>query len=166
MSTTSTLGLNTHTLRLTLPYLTCALHTSSILSGLYFLLNPPEGAKLFGAPFTNDDSPTPSELAFTRIHGVRDLAMGLVGLRMVNYAWALQVKGDLVGARGVGVAVGMLVWVGAGFLVSDGVICGEAVGGVEGVEGEVKDREEGSAVLRHLGMAVPIAALGAAWMYI
>lgn len=170
MSTSTTLGLNLplNTLRQTIPYLTATVHTTSVLSGIYFLLRPSEGAKLFGLPFTTDANPTRSELAFTRLHGVRDISLGLVGLRLVNYAWELESRGDLAGARGVGVAVGGVVFVGLGFLLGDGWICVEGLrrGADVKREGNVDEEEVRGAVWKHLGLAVPIATLGAAWLYL
>lgn len=162
MSTTS-LGLNTATLRTTLPFLTGAVHTVSVFSGIYFLLSPAEGAKIFGTPFRNPDSPTPNELAVTRIHGVRDLAVGAVGLRLINHAYSLETKGDLIAARAVGFAVGSLLFAGSAFAITDGWICSDfAQGGVEG-----KEKEEAEALsFRHSVMAVPIALLGLAWVYL
>lgn len=161
---TSSLGLNTSTLRTTLPFLTGALHTTSILSGLYFLLNPSEGAKLFGTPFKSADNPTASELAFTRIHGVRDLALGAVGLRLINYAYGLEVKGETGAARAVGYAVGSLLFAGSAFAVADGWICSDFAG-QGGLSEADKEGAEGLS-FRHVVLGVPVALLGAAWLYI
>lgn len=133
-------------------------------SGLYFLLNPSEGAKLFGTPFQNPDSPTPQELAFTRVHGVRDLAIGVVGLRLINYAYTLEVQGNVVAAKAVGYTVGTLLFAGSAFTIADGWICSDFAkqGGLKG-----KDQEELERLtFRHTVFAAPIALLGFAWLYV
>jgi len=164
MSITSSVGLNLATLRTTLPYLTGALHTTGALSGIYFLLAPSEGAKLFGIPFANDSSPTPTESAYTKMHGVRDLATALVGLRMINYATTLEAQGNTIASRAVGHAVGSLLLAGAAFAVGDGWISSQYAGQCK-VEGEEKELARNLST-SHFAVAVPVALLGMAWFYV
>ncbi|KAK5941680.1 hypothetical protein PMZ80_005630 [Knufia obscura] len=164
LSTPTTLGLNLATLRSTLPYLTGALHTTGALSGIYFLLAPSEGAKLFGIPFRNDSAPTPTENAYTKLHGIRDLTTALAGLRLINYATKLEDQGHTVAARAVGHAVGGLLFVGAAFAVGDGLVSGRYARD-EGVKGEDEELAK-NLTTSHFAVAVPIALLGMAWFYV
>lgn len=161
---TNSLGLNTATLRSTLPFLTGGLHTLGAFSGLYFLLAPAEGAKLFGIPFQNPSSPSPTEAAFTKLHGIRDLATALVGLRLINYAYTLEVQGNAVAAKAVGHAVGALLFVGTAFALGDGWICSEYVK-QPNVKGEDEELAQNIST-SHIAMSVPIALLGLAWLYV
>lgn len=72
------------TLRAALPILTGGLCTLGIGGGLYNFQNPAAGAKMFGI-LRSGSSPTPTETAYTKIHGVRNLATGITWLSILTY---------------------------------------------------------------------------------
>ncbi|KAJ9651754.1 hypothetical protein H2198_008987 [Neophaeococcomyces mojaviensis] len=162
MSTT-TLGLNTATLRTTLPFLTGALQTLGAFGGLYFLLVPVEGAKLFGTPFQNPSSPSPTETALIKSNGIRNFASAVVGLRLINYAYTLETQGNAAAATAVGHAVGTLLFIGTAVALSDAWVCNEYAK-QPSLKGDDRELAQNSST-GHMVMSVPIALLGLAWLY-
>lgn len=84
---TSILGLNISTVRSTLPILSASLGLLGIAGGLVNFASPVDGARGFGIALPSSATktgtePSPTELAFIRIHGIRNISgcVGLVGL--------------------------------------------------------------------------------------
>lgn len=73
--------------------------------GLYDLFNRPAGAALFATPFASSSHSNLTKLASIRTRGVCDPAHILFRLPLVDYAWRLEVIGDLEGVREVAYVV-------------------------------------------------------------
>ncbi|KAK5080103.1 hypothetical protein LTR70_008800 [Exophiala xenobiotica] len=159
MSTSSFLGLNLATIRTSLPLITVG-----IMGGLYSLMVPSEGAKLFGTPFENPLSPSPAEIAYAKMHGVRKFATALVALRLISYAGELDAQGHAVAAKAIGNAVGTLLFAGTVVALGEAWACNRYAKRT-GVKAENKEWALNLGTW-HLIKAGPIALLGMAWFRI
>jgi len=164
MSTSSFLGLNLATIRTSLPLITGASYTVGVMGGLYSLLVPAEGAKMLGTPFDNPSSPSPAEVAYAKLHGVRKLATALIGLRLISYAGELDAQGQTGAAKAIGNAVGTLLIAGTVVAVGEAWACSRYAKRAA-VKGDDKEWAKNLGVW-HLLKAGPIALLGMAWFRI
>lgn len=173
MSTSSPLGLsfglNLPTLRLSLPYITASLGVLALLGGAMNFTNPIEGAKMFGITLSADSkptsSPTATETAYIRIHGIRNIAAGLTNIALCAfYRFSTMTRTSPIAAEVVRTCIGISLLVGSGVAVGDGFVLNQFARDVEGTDmGEVGNyaQEKGSG---HVLTGVPIAVLGLGWL--
>lgn len=163
-STTSSLSLSS--LRPALPVFTGLMGLLGLGGGIYNFADPVEGAKGFGliAPSGTGSHAAAFETAYIRIHGIRNLGMGLVNLGLVLY-WQYS---DLCRTSPIAATAVQRV-LGISFLLGTIVGLGDAwilkqFADSPGVEAEAanlgREKSQGHAV-----MAVAIASLGLGWLY-
>lgn len=124
--------------------------------------DPANGAKLFG--LTTAPSPSPIEKALIQVHGIRNIASGSSLLGLGSYYFFSKRCRDPVAANTVRKCIGITFLVGSLVGFGDGWILGQFArdGSVTGeVEVLAMDKSKG-----HTTLAVPIAMLGCALLYV
>lgn len=163
---TSNLGLDSLNLRTTLPILTGALYTFGLGGGLYNFVDPIAGARFFGIVLPGTH-PTPTEAAYTKINGIRNLTTATFGLGMIgflqfsNTCTKLPVGPFVAAAVRKGLGYSMLIASLVTF--SDGYVLQQFSDAkdlsAEAVDTAKKQRQ------RYAALALPIALLGVGWIY-
>lgn len=163
---TSGLGLDTSALRTALPFLTSAIYILGIGGGLYTYQDPADGAKLFGIVLPGS-TPTPTETAYTKIHGIRNFANGAIGLLTVGYlqlsSYCTSLPQGPFVAPAVRRVLGYSMLVGSIVGLTDGYTLYQ-FSTAQGVSAEAAEHAKKQR-LGHVGMALPTALLGLGWLY-
>ena len=163
-STTSSLSLSS--LKPALPVFTGLLGVLGLGGGIYNFANPVEGARAFGlvAPSGVSSQAAAFQTAYIRIHGIRNIGMGLVNLSLVLF-WQFS---DLCRTSPIA-AEALKRILAINFLLGPIVGLGDAwilkqFADSPGVEPEAanlgREKSQGHAVT-----AVLIASLGLGWLY-
>lgn len=163
---TSGLGLDTLNLRTTLPILTGALYTFGVSGGLYNFIDPVAGAKYFGIVLPNSQ-PTPTEAAYTKINGIRNLTNAAFGIGMIAFLQLSSTCTKLPTGPFVAAAVrkglGYSMLLASAVTFSDGYIL-QQFSDAEGLSEEAVNIAK-TQRQRYAALALPVALLGVGWIY-
>lgn len=169
---TSRLGLNLSAVSPALPYITGALYLLGLGGGVYNYIDPAGGAAGFGILVGEPDGtsapqrqrPSRVETAYIKVHGIRNVGMGLTGLALLSYLHFSPVATASVSARNaVRQVIGLSLILGTVVGLGDVAILRE-VQAASSDDGE-RSRLAGEKSVGHAVMAVPIALLGVAWWF-
>lgn len=163
---TSSLGLDSLNLRTTLPFMTGALYSFGLGGGLYNFIDPVAGAKFFGIVLPHSQ-PTPTEAAYTKINGIRNLTNAAFGLGMIAFlhfsdsCTKLPIGPFVAAAVRKGLGYSMLIASVVTF--SDGYIL-QQFSDSEGLSDEAADKAK-TQRQRYAALSLPVALLGLGWIY-
>lgn len=164
--TNSSLGSSLQVSRVGLPIFTGALYSFGLWSGSYNLLDPVNGARYFGIVLPGTQ-PTPTEAAYTRIHGVRNVSNAIIGLGMVAYLQFSKTCKDLpfgpFAAAAMRKALGYSMLVNGLVTFLDGYIM-KQFSDSEKLSDEAVETAKNRR-LSHMAPGLPITLLGLGWIY-
>lgn len=164
--TSSTLGLNISTLRNTLPVFSTALGLLGIIGGIINFTDPALGAKSFGIDL-HSTTPSVRDLAYVRIHGVRNIKDGLLNIILTGFLVFSDVcRTSEVAASVVRKCIGMTLVIRSLVGFADGWVVGEYVGSQHASERKGKQGDGKASVATPVKFAVGVAALGAAYLFV
>lgn len=170
-TTTNSLGLPFQLPTATLPVLVGVLSSLALLGGAYNFAAPLEGAKAFGLLPADGGKKTPSafETAYIRVHGIRNIGVGLGNAGLLLY-WLFSdtcrqsVVAEQVVRRclGIGLVTGTVVGMGDAWILNQYYQDIESEVGQQGDKSGLKEaRELASAKSKgHAFTAVGILAVG------
>ena len=165
----SSIGLSQSGLRSALPILTGTLALLGVGGGLYNFVDPVEGAAGFGIKLQSSategaQKPSPTELAYIRVHGIRNMGNCLGLLVLSSFAYYAPIcKSNAVVGQTARKMVGILMLTGCytGF-VDSWIISqfAESKGISSDAAQHAREKSQGHAVL-----AVPTVLLALAWFF-
>lgn len=161
---TSSIGLNMHTLRESLPYLTSALGAMGVIHGFVSFQNPAFGAKSFGIDLGPEL--TSKDIAYTRVHGIRNIKDGALNIALSSYLLFSKVcRSSPLAATVVRKCIGTMLLIRSVVGVVDGWTIGQYI---QSQRSQQKaDQGPGkSSSTAPVQFAVFVAILGAAHLYV
>lgn len=158
---TSSLGLNLHTLHESLPYLTSLLGALGVIHGFVSFQNPALGAKSFGIDV--GDQLTPKDVAYTRVHGVRNIKDGALNIALSSYlVFSSACRSSPLAADVVRRCIGMTLLIRSTVGVVDGWTIGQYMKSEGNKEKADQNPEDISKITMPVKFAVFVASLGLA----
>lgn len=164
---TSNLGLNLRNTGTNLSLLTGTLYLFGFGGGLYNYIEPVGGAKFFGIVLPGSQ-PTPTEAAYTKIHGIRNISSAIIGVGMVTYLQFSSACTTLptgpFAAAAMRRALGYSMLINSVVAFTDGYI-------LQQFSDDKRLSSEAVATAKrqrwgHAAVAVPLALLGLGWIYV